>query len=817
MNLPEGGVSTFPYPDECYESCQMIMTPRYMDILDAHTRQLIRYEQRVLAPTKDRFLQRKQSKFVNKITHTSKVDNKINDLYIPEILVDDDVRVQKLRETPGITVVDHVPSMMKELTDGILPKVTDPLLLEEPAHWVYLPWRHIILRILGPKGYKLLRTDRNRYKMTLDEVHQLALRSVGVIGMSVGHSCAVGLAQEALCGHLNLADFDILELPNLNRIPSSITELGSNKTTMTARRIAEIDPYMTINIYKDGVTEENIEDFVKHMDCVVEECDSLDVKILTRFEAAKQRTPVIMEASDLGLLDVERYDIEPNRPPFHGLAGTSLVPQTVKGLSTFDKAPFVLDILELEKLSPRLVASFMEINKTISSWPQLARDVALGGALVSTAVHKLFLDPASLPSGRSRTDLNGALTRLEDPLISEQQHNNSSPEAPVVRRSDLPEDNLEAIYMAAIRAPSGGNTQPFDFCHDENAFYVDAAPPYNSRIDFDYRGTAVACGASLANAAAVASMRGLAMESPIELVEGIRAKEALVNNDKFPVGRVHFNEYANHETDEAWSKLGPFVNKRVSNRQKGPQTPLSSEQAQQLQDCVDDIGGTYVQYTPVDHDKYEVVLDAFMEADRMRMLDSQMHRELFAEFTWPDRGHDLQEGLDIRTLELSETRQSLLRVLEREDSMRLLNEWDVGERIREDTRKNLLASSGIVAVGVRGQGRFEDYVQGGLAMERVWLTATMLGLNVQPWTPVFGYANNFDELSEMIGPSKASVLYPKGRAALDVLGFTEGANQFVMTFRVHKGPPPTAISGRRSPIMMRRGEGQTSIIEDVAV
>ena len=101
-------------------------------------------------------------------------------------------------------------------------------------------------------------------------------------------------------------------------------------------------------------------------------------------------------------------------------------------------------------------------------------------------------------------------------------------------------------------------------------------------------------------------------------------------------------------------------------------------------------------------------------------------------------------------------------------------------------------------------------------MERVWLTATKLGLSMQAWYPIFGYANNFDELSEIVGPSNASALYPKGRAAMDALGFVEGKKQYVMTFRIHKGPPPTAISARRSPTMMMREKEETSSWDAVA-
>ena len=46
---------------------------------------------------------------------------------------------------------------------------------------------------------------------------------VGVAGLSVGHVIAHTLAAQGLCGELRLADFDGLELSNLNRVPATMS------------------------------------------------------------------------------------------------------------------------------------------------------------------------------------------------------------------------------------------------------------------------------------------------------------------------------------------------------------------------------------------------------------------------------------------------------------------------------------------------------------------------------------------------------------------------------------------------------------------
>ena len=63
-----------------------------------------------------------------------------------------------------------------------------------------------------------------------------------------------------------------------------------------------------------------MDEFFDGLDLVIEECDSLDMKVRVREEARARGIPVLMETSDRGLFDVERFDVEPERPLFHGTA-----------------------------------------------------------------------------------------------------------------------------------------------------------------------------------------------------------------------------------------------------------------------------------------------------------------------------------------------------------------------------------------------------------------------------------------------------------------------------------------------------------------
>ena len=97
--------------------------------------------------------------------------------------------------------------------------------MEEFGIWIYYPWCQKLVHTLNEKEFIELRTSRNKYKITEEEREVLSLKTIGVIGLSVGQSVSLTLAMERGFGELRIADFDELELTNLNRLRSGIYNL----------------------------------------------------------------------------------------------------------------------------------------------------------------------------------------------------------------------------------------------------------------------------------------------------------------------------------------------------------------------------------------------------------------------------------------------------------------------------------------------------------------------------------------------------------------------------------------------------------------
>src|SRR5207253_859960 len=90
--------------------------------------------------------------------------------------------------------------------------------IEEYGVWIFFPWSGRLVHLLDEEEFVELRTNRNMYKITPEERTVLSTKKIGVIGLSVGQSIALTLAMERSFGEIRLADFDTLDLSNLNRI-----------------------------------------------------------------------------------------------------------------------------------------------------------------------------------------------------------------------------------------------------------------------------------------------------------------------------------------------------------------------------------------------------------------------------------------------------------------------------------------------------------------------------------------------------------------------------------------------------------------------
>ncbi|MFC4873730.1 ThiF family adenylyltransferase [Negadavirga shengliensis] len=365
----------------------------------------------------------------------SKKDDEFDQCYKPIILNPRDekdlVKIKNIKDSGEVMVFDTFDQQLSELVKISHPskKFTLEELGEKKAeyyhfsglkpglrgNWIYYPWRKTMVRILEEEDFIRLRTIRNRYKITDEEQRQLYSKTVGIIGLSVGQSVAISIAMERCVGELRIADFDTLDLSNMNRIRTGLYSLGIKKSWIVAREIAEMDPYLKVTLFSSGINDKNLNDFFNlngKLDLLIEECDSLPIKILSRLKAKEAGIPVLMDTSDRGMIDIERFDIIPKRPIFHGFLKPFGEESHLLEILPEKGREIMMALLQYDNLSKRVKYSFSELGKSITSWPQLASSVFMGGAACCHYARMILLGQ-KVESGRYYIDLDEIINFYE--------------------------------------------------------------------------------------------------------------------------------------------------------------------------------------------------------------------------------------------------------------------------------------------------------------------------------------------------------------------------------------------------------------------
>jgi ThiF family/Nitroreductase family len=693
--------------------------------------------------------------------------------------------LQVLREDPSLQILDRLTEQRAEL-EAIRPAPSASL-LDDGQRWVYFPWRRAVVRLLAPRSFSALRLDRNRNKLTREEQAQQRGLRVGIVGLSAGHSIAHVLAMEGLVGELRLADFDTIELSNLNRLPGTVLDLGVNKAIAAARRIAEIDPYLRVVVVPEGISEDNLGSFLDGLDLVIEECDSLDVKLQVRESARDRRIPVVMQTSDRGVLDVERFDLEPERPIFHGLL-PGVHSSDLVGLSTEAKAPYVLRMMGADDVSSRGAASLIEVGRTITAWPQLASEVTLGGATAAAVVRRFGMK-GHLPSGRVRIDLDDAIEGLA-PVAMPAVIGAASSDDPA---SDaLPEDadEIDRIVDAARRAPSGGNIQPWRFEADDAEIRFYLVPERTTAMDVRFRASYVGIGAALFNArVAAAAERRL---GTVKLFpEGYPSRH---------VATLRLGDASDFEVAPLHSRL----HSRAANRKISEPAVIETSTLQLLTRGVEREGAHLRMLT--ERDAIDQVAGLLAESDRIRFLTPTLHKEMMGELRIPGRD-TVDEGIDVRTLELGPGELAALELLRRPDVMAHLAEWRAGQMLGMRSRVGVSMSSGMVAIVIPRADPI-SYVRGGAAVERFWLTAEVHGLAVHPVSPVFLFAVDAEERLGLVGERNVDALTELTNAFNELFSLDD-SEHVALLLRVSHATPPSMLSARLplTHLLSRQREG----------
>lgn len=264
--------------------------------------------------------------------------------------------------------------------------------IEEVGEWFFFPWSKTLAHYLPYEEHQEIRTARNRNIITKEEQDKFYGLRVAYAGLSVGSHGAMTTALMGGAKKVKIADPDEVSPSNLNRIRLDFLAVGRKKTALMREYLWQLDPYMEIESFDDGVTAVNVGQFLKDVDVLVEETDNLEFKIALRIAARERGIPVIM-ATDNGdgvIVEIERFDLKPDLQLFNGALG-DITLEEFKTFPPTELPKLATKIAGADLVVPRMLLSLKEVGKTLYSWPQLGDAATLSGIAIAYCLRKLAL------------------------------------------------------------------------------------------------------------------------------------------------------------------------------------------------------------------------------------------------------------------------------------------------------------------------------------------------------------------------------------------------------------------------------------------
>ncbi len=282
---------------------------------------------------------------------------------------------------------------------------------------------------------------------------------------------------------------------------------------------------------------------------------------------------------------------------------------------------------------------------------------------------------------------------------------------------------LDSLLYAATLAPSPDNNQPWLFeSRPDGELHLLHDRTRALPSDVGDMFSMIALGAALENLCLAAGNLGWralvrypADENGHEVVAAIRFVEG-------------------GEADP----LADFLEVRCCNRKPYPRRPISDESRSQMQASIASQETARLHWLS-DRPSIRKLAGIVADADRIRFEHRPFHTELFHQLRFtPREAESTRDGLDVRCLELPLGAASILRWLRHWPLVKHLNRLGLSRLMSFSSAMQVWRTGTMGLLTTTDTSRL-GYLQAGRAMQRVWLTASKLGLAFHPLgsVPIF--------------------------------------------------------------------------------
>ncbi|TWT89720.1 hypothetical protein Mal64_00990 [Pseudobythopirellula maris] len=343
---------------------------------------------------------------------------------------------------------------------------------------------------------------------------------------------------------------------------------------------------------------------------------------------------------------------------------------------------------------------------------------------------------------------------------------------------------LRDIVAAATRAPSAENTQPWrlQWIGDRLRVLHDRSRAMSSDIDSMLDLTGI--GTLIESLVIAASSHGLQAE--VEALEGLASYGQLR-----PVTDLLFE--ACSDTPDP---LTDTLESRCTTRRMDANRPLTPEQQQALLDAAEAFPQVRIDW--VEDEDLRAVARLVGVGNRVRFEHQPFHAEIYENLRFTaEEALCTSDGLDVATLQLPLGAAGLMRVLRSWPLARIANSLGFSRGVARQASQEVLTSSGVALLSVDAANP-ECFVEGGRALQRVWLEATRLGLAFHPMASLPVFVAHAKRSCHSTLPPRQRGLITRMLDELHEQFPSLGDRTLQMSFRVGHGVPPARRTLRYS-------------------
>jgi len=367
--------------------------------------------------------------------------------------------------------------------------------------------------------------SRNLGWVRAEEQESLRGRRVAIAGMGgVGGGHLIALARLGI-GAFTIADLDTFDLPNMNRQAGAFAStMGRPKAETLAEMARDVNPELRIKVFSGGVTPENLDDFLDGADLFVDGIDFFAIDIKRRaFARCRELGIPALTAAPIGM-GVGLLAFMPTGMSFEEYFRLEGHPEEEQYLRfLIGVAPrglhrsYLVDPSRIDLANHRGPSTGAACLLCAGAVAAMATRILLlrGGVEAAPVHHHYDAYLQRFVATRLRRGNDEPLQRLK--LAIARRQFAAMLRAP--RPPDPPSGTLEMILEAARWAPSGDNVQPWRFeirGEDEVRVRFDPHDPANP---YEYRGgepSVLSAGMMLEALRIAATMHGRGMEGRVD-------------------------------------------------------------------------------------------------------------------------------------------------------------------------------------------------------------------------------------------------------------------------------------------------------------